>query len=177
MDIRGNGVTFGDVAATVARVSAERYDGNVILDDNAHALLSGGRSFRGRLKVKSSRGPGARRSWSGRRMPVACWHAYRDVMAAVFAEHPDARIRTSMANYVGRAGFEDLYPGTAYINVGSQVSPAYMPDLCECAETSREETSEPGRDWVDVLTHIDTAIESWSDAYRSYGAGDPLKVG
>ncbi|HEX2616631.1 MAG TPA: hypothetical protein VHL57_03760 [Flavobacteriales bacterium] len=76
--------------------------------------------------------PGARKSWSGRRIKAACWHAYRDVMIEVFNINPDARIYTGMAKYKGREGFEANYPRTADQNIGSMVQPAYMPDLCEC---------------------------------------------
>lgn len=116
------------------RVSAEKYSGNVVVHHDAHPLS--GNRFRGRLWVQSSRGPGARRSWSGRRMPAACWHAYRDVLMAVFDEYPNARVQTGMATYRGRDGFMSAYPGTAYTNVGSMMQPAYMPDLCECEPRS-----------------------------------------
>lgn len=76
--------------------------------------------------------PGARRSWAGRRMAVACWHAHRDVLTRLFETHPDAVVITAMARYVGKAGFENSYPGTAYTNIGSMMNPAYMPELCDC---------------------------------------------
>lgn len=112
------------------RVSAEKYSGNVIVHQDAHPLS--GNRFQGRLWVQSSRGPGARTSWSGRRTPAACWHAYRDVLMAVFQEYPDARVRTGLANYRGRDGFLRDYPATGERNIGSRLQPAYMPDLCEC---------------------------------------------
>jgi hypothetical protein len=76
--------------------------------------------------------PGARKSWSGRRIKAACWHAYRDVMIEVFNINPSARIYTGMAKYKGIDGFNENYPRTADQNIGSMMSPAYMPDLCEC---------------------------------------------
>lgn len=76
--------------------------------------------------------PGARRSWSGRRIQAACWHAYRDGIRAVFDRNPDARVYTGMAKYIGVQGFEDNYPATANRNIGSMIQPAYMPDLCDC---------------------------------------------
>jgi hypothetical protein len=68
----------------------------------------------------------------GRRIPAACWHAYRDVLAALFDQCPAARVRTALAVYRGREGFERHYPATAYVNVGSQMQPAHMPELCDC---------------------------------------------
>lgn len=127
MDITG--ITFDQMTVIVARVSAD-YDGNLTLHHDAKPLTS--RSFRGRIVGVKSDGPGTRRSWSGRRGPWACWHAYRDVMLAVFAENQNARIRTSLADYKGEADFLEKYPATAYKNIGSMMAPAYMPELCDC---------------------------------------------
>lgn len=140
MEIRG--VSYGDVERIIAQVSRDRYAGNVISNSDAHALLSGGRGFRGRLSVRDSRGEGARTSASGRRGPYACWHAYRDVLAALFAEYPQAKVRTALARYVGREGFEELYPATAYVNIGSEMQPAYMPQLCEHGMSARRLSGE-----------------------------------
>lgn len=132
MEIRGKGVSFARVCEIVAEVS-KVYDGNVIVHPDAHPAGEGDYGFAGRLRCVSSDGPGARRSWSGRRTPSACWHAYRDVLKAVFAEYPHATARTAMARYTG-ADFESQYPRTADHNIGSMMQPAYMPDLCECDE-------------------------------------------
>ena len=76
--------------------------------------------------------PGARRSWSGRRIKASCWHAYRDVLAALFDVNPAARVKTAMADYNGRDAFYDRYPATAHRNIGSMMQPAHMPDMCDC---------------------------------------------
>lgn len=167
MDIRG--VSYGDVERIIAQVSRDTYDGNVISDSGARALLSGGRGFRGRLRVKDSRGAGARMSATGRHGPYACWHAYRDVFAAIFAEYPDARVRTGMARYDGREGFEANYPATAYINIGSQLDPVHMPDLCLCGGSVPARELERGS----IIDRIDAQIEAWQsygDAYTFVGA-------
>src|SRR5258708_20024708 len=98
-----------------------------------------GTGFVARVRTRTGKGSdayscasGARRSWSGRRTPTACWHAYRDVLEAMFGEYPDARARTSLAVYRGLDGFKRDYPDTAYRNIGSQMCPAYMPELCDC---------------------------------------------
>lgn len=101
--------------------SATRFRARVVAIESGAASLPAGESA-----------PGARRSWTGRRMPAACWHAYRDVMYAIFAINPNARIATGMAVYRGLAGFESTYPATADQNIGSMMQPAYMPDLCDC---------------------------------------------
>lgn len=125
------GITVDEFRSAVRSVS-EQYGGNVIIHADAKATSS--RSSRGRVVVRDSRGPGARRSWSGRRGPWACWHVYRDVLTELFDAHPEAKVRTSLATYDGEDGFNQNYPATAYKNVGSMVAPAYMPELCDCAD-------------------------------------------
>jgi hypothetical protein len=123
------GITLAQFETAIANVTAS-YGGNLEIHDDAKSVSS--RSSRGRVVVRDSRGPGARRSWSGRHGKWACWHAYRDVMLALFEQNPNARIRTSLAVYDGLDGFEATYPATAYKNIGSMVAPAYMPELCDC---------------------------------------------
>lgn len=130
-----SGVPFRTFHAIVDNISRDRYNGNITVHQDAKDLHGARKPrMRGRLTVISSREAGARRSWTGRRMPAACWHAYRDVLAEMFQRFPDATVRTSMATYKGKAGFLAQYPGTAHRNVGSAISPAYMPDLCDCAD-------------------------------------------
>jgi hypothetical protein len=128
MEIRG--ATLADFETAVAKVSPD-YGDNLIVHPGSH---SNGRLLRARVGVLSSREPGARRSWTGRRIPAACWHAYRDVLGALFEQRPQATVRTALATYRGREGFERAYPATADLNIGSQMQPAYMPDLCSCEE-------------------------------------------
>jgi hypothetical protein len=129
MEIRG--ASLADFEAAVVKVSYE-YGGNLTVHRDSYQR---GRLVRARVAVVSSREPGARRSWSGRRIPAACWHAYRDVLAALFEQRPRATVRTALAVYRGREGFEQRYPDTAYQNIGSQMFPAYMPQLCDCEDS------------------------------------------
>jgi hypothetical protein len=109
--------------AIVRRVSATKYDGNLIVHPQAASY---------RLSVRSSRERGARRSHSGRRMAVACWHAWRDVLAELFNQFPDATVRTALATYKGRGGFEDWFELTGATNIGSIREPLRMDDACDC---------------------------------------------
>jgi hypothetical protein len=109
--------------AIVAKVSAELYEGNIIVHPNAASL---------RLSVASSRGPGARRSHSGRRMAAACWHAHRDVLRELFEQYPDATVRTALATYKGKGGFEDWFEMTGATNIGSIAEPLRMDEACDC---------------------------------------------
>lgn len=117
--------TFRSIVDTVNK----DYAGNLVIENINE--FSGNR-FSAKLGTKDSRAFGSRTSASGRRGRYACWHAFRDVIAAVFEANEDARVVTGMANYKGKDVFEDLFPGTADRNVGSMIQPAYMDDLCSC---------------------------------------------
>src|SRR3954462_706672 len=108
--MRITGVSLAEFERITERVSDAEYCGNVRVHPDARAVS--GKSCQGRLYVANSRGPGARTSSSGRHGPYACWHAYRDVLQALFDAYPDARVRTGLANYIGRDGFESEYPAT-----------------------------------------------------------------
>lgn len=154
MYVRGKGVRFEAVEACITLVSKQQYAGNIIVHQDAGPIRQEsselrpvlmpwgttitkevnrtGYGYRGRIIGEASSLPGTRRSWSGRRGPWACWHAYRDVMRAILTQYPDAVITSAHARYEGLAGFEITYPHTANVNIGSAYSPAYMPELCDC---------------------------------------------
>jgi hypothetical protein len=138
MEIKG--ITSEVFGAIVWRVSETRYDENVTCDGLAPTKYGRGGvpRFNQRVIVRSSRGAGARRSWSGRRMPCACWHVFRDVVRATLTAHPTATFRTRMAHYTAD-NFESTYPATGCLNIGSLMQPAYMPDLCECSSDIRSD--------------------------------------
>lgn len=133
------GVTVNGWEAIVDTVSAQ-YEGNL---KSVDAHWTGGKRITARVAVHDSRGLGARRSWSGRRGPYACWHAYRDVLAELFKRYPDATVRTALAVYRHAEGFHEHYPATAYHNVGSMMQPATMPSLCDCASGIYPNDPEP----------------------------------
>ncbi|HET7846974.1 MAG TPA: hypothetical protein VFL72_05735 [Acidimicrobiia bacterium] len=125
-----NGLTLNEFIEIVQRVSEQTYEGNVVVHQDAHD--AGNNRCVARIRVKDSSGTGSRRSVSQRRMPSACWHAYRDVIHAVLDSYPDAKIDTGLEKYHGMSEFLRLFPGTADKNIGSEFQPAFMPDLCEC---------------------------------------------
>lgn len=86
------------------------------------------------LRVKSSKGPGARRSRHGRRTVSACWHVHRDFLTALFDLEPGVTVYTALAMYRGRDGFLRDFPQTAYTNVGSVMRNGYIVELCACGE-------------------------------------------
>lgn len=129
MEIKGiDAEQFGRI---VAQVAERWYDSNIQFADTPRRLSKN--RFRVRLRATSSRGKGARRSWSGRRSVAACWHVFRDVVRETMSEYPDAVFRTAMARYTAE-NFEHTYPATGHVNIGSMMQPAYMPDLCDCRD-------------------------------------------
>ena len=118
------------------------YGYNLVIHSDAHEFGKRKIGVQGRLTVVSSHGQGARLSASGRHCQAACWHAFRDVLANVFALAPDAIITTSLANNRFRDGtyhpaytaanWEANYPTTGDINIGSLFNPVTMPELCDC---------------------------------------------
>lgn len=124
--------------AVVNTTSREHYDGNVYASDTDGYDLSvtdvtttsRSVSFRFRLKVRDYDRGGWRYSASGRRIKSASWEAHRDILRALFAAFGDAlTVTTAMATYKGPQGFEQNYPQTANVNVGSMIAPATMRDL------------------------------------------------
>jgi hypothetical protein len=135
------GIKADVFTAIVNHVSTNVYDGNVCPDywrtgKLPTPLNQAGTRYLARVVVKSSRGAGARRSASGRRMPVACWHVFRDVVRATLTAHPGVEFRTRLAHYTS-VNFETSYPATGQGNVGSMVDPVTLPELCDCPADHR----------------------------------------
>src|SRR3990172_2863318 len=122
------------VRTVINTVSKAKFAGNIKVRDIRD---EGKRSLRTRvtLTVVSSRADGSRVSASSfnteRRVSAACWHAYRDVMRALF-EAGATRIKSAHADYRGLEGFEDLYPATGYKNIGSAFRPIQFREACDC---------------------------------------------
>lgn len=113
----------------IVNAVSEKYAGNLIFNREPERT---GNFISFTLRVEDSRGPGARRSHSGRRLPSACWHAHRDVMSLIFATNPRAILVSAMARYEMREGFERLFRATGQQNIGSMMQPLAMQDACDC---------------------------------------------
>jgi hypothetical protein len=51
------------------------------------------------------------------------------VLRGLFLVSPTAVVTTTLARYTADT-FEDVYPDTAWRNIGSMFAPATMPELC-----------------------------------------------
>jgi hypothetical protein len=117
------------IGHVVQAVSSANYDGNLIFKRLPETV---GRAVRFTLTVRKAADPGGRRSNTGRKVCAACWHCHRDVMAAIMAIVPNARIKTAQADYRGREDFDDKFESTGHTNCGSTMEPLDYRDSCEC---------------------------------------------
>ena len=85
-----------------------------------------GKTINFTLTVKSSKGPGGRIGFTGRRVAAACWHVHGDFFDALFGINPAAVI-VSMGERISINGgnWQDK-------NIGSQIQPMYYSEACEC---------------------------------------------
>jgi hypothetical protein len=125
--VRVTGISADRARCIVAEVSADRYQGNVIVKK---CEPTSGNSCTLTLRTIDARAHGSRMSWSGRYCPIASWEAHWDVFRALF-DAGATRISGGMQWRVSytQANFDDEYPKTAYVNIGSQICPVTMPEL------------------------------------------------
>lgn len=135
MEVKGVGKY--EVERIVAQVSNQLYDGNVAIKTSRNRHNSKGIRSSFTIRALDSRGAGARRSWRGRRMPVACWHAHWHVLDRLFRAHPDAEVRTMLYRATA-ATFHDHAADTAFLNAGSALAPVRLPELCDCMDNEWE---------------------------------------
>ena len=113
----------------VRAVSSSLYEGNVVFKLEPEPV---GKAQNFTLTVRDSRGLGARIGRQGRRIAAACWHVHRDVFTAIYADYPEARIKTVHADYRSKTDFEADFPDTGFANIGSLAEPLHYQDACEC---------------------------------------------
>lgn len=139
--------TVSRSSETALRLALERtnvkYRGNVEFNRTGsnyyqgEIRAAGGSVLRFSLNVADSRGPGHRMTpgmygAKSRRLRAACWHVWRDFLTELFEIDPKATVRTALATYKGREGFEAEFPATYYRNAGSMAEPHDYGTLCEC---------------------------------------------
>lgn len=120
---------LSEVAAIVAKVSEESYEGNIKIESSRQISKT---SVRVTLTVINPRGKGARRSASDLPLTAACWHVFRDVIKAVYEAHPDARVNTGTARYVSAEHFRVSGDATGTLPVGSADHRIPVAAACEC---------------------------------------------
>lgn len=124
-------VTTEELTTLVTHVSDTLYNGNIVFKRHPER---DGRAVSFTLTVRTSKGPAGRRSNEGRKICACCWHGHRDVMVAIFGAHPDARLKTALADYRGQEDFENKFEDTGYVNVGTQCNPLRADHSCGCED-------------------------------------------
>jgi hypothetical protein len=123
-----------------ARDVASTLLGNQLVFSQFHSY--GTERHQVQLQVADIDGPGARRhshmSMLGygkrpRRSQYACAHCYGFFFVAIFERNPDARVRTTKADYRGAYDFLNKYPDVLESNVGSIMYPLRYADECTCS--------------------------------------------
>lgn len=103
----------------------EKYEGNLCF----MGLKRRRGALQTRLQTKKSAVLGSRMTGRGKNSRNASWEAHRDFLRELFRINPKASVRTKFAHYNGTEKFEELFPGTAYVNIGSAYEPFTMPDM------------------------------------------------
>lgn len=154
-DWSGNGITRtgkterSSLHFRLALGNERQEDGYVERDRDEHGRLIGKRQLHPMMWHRRT----ASYAWgnSERRVAAVCWHGHYAFMRYLLALRPDARIRTSIGDYRGLAGFLRDAPETAWRNIGSQMYPLTMAEACFCHDY--------GNDYV---PSIDDAADSWA---------------
>lgn len=145
------GIDSATVGSVIREVSAESYAGNLESNrcDSAGRDRKGNPKTRFTIRVRSSFEPGHRlglqtnANGDRRRMPAACWHVYRDVLAALLSVNPDARLVSAQGDYHGARAFLESFEATGDSNIGSRMEPLAYRNACEC-----------GPDWDRESPHV-----------------------
>ncbi len=112
-----------EVLQQVLQKVNEEFKGNV----EFKRLQQKGKRVQFTLKVKNSKGPGAKKGRSGRRTISACWHVHGRFIDTLFELAPDNVYVISMNKKYTKETWrwEDF-------NQGSIIYPVYASELCEC---------------------------------------------
>jgi len=110
-------------------------------DWGGHGISKDGRAWNFRLALGDEKREGYRKYnrtsasmfHEGRKVAAVCWHGHRDFMRALYAEDPEARIKSAVADYRGRQDFEESFGSTGFRNVGSMMYPQFAKDVCSCS--------------------------------------------
>lgn len=152
-------------------IGRDFYDNNIIYTLDR----LGPRRYRLLLKVEDSHGAGTHYSpegWyrKGRRTPWACWHVHRDVLMEVFATWPEASVRTKIATYRHREGFEQSFQETYYHQRGPRIAPSDYGDLCQCEGNRRAvHTRAPAPEPTAVLLERTSTKKLMGEFDEEYG--------
>lgn len=102
------------------------------------ATARDGRTYQVRFADERGDAPWQRESVgygsAGRRVNAVCWHGFRELFRAVFAETPDAIFRTAVDTWRGSKDFEARFAESGNRNIGPRIAPVRMVDACRCSD-------------------------------------------
>ena len=119
----------------------EKYDNNIRWNREPEQLDKYGYKWRFTLRVNSSKGKGAKLSYSYhnnvRRTSSACWHVHGDFFDTLLNLRASAIIETSSAQglikiYISEEG--NIVGNWKDRNIGSIMFPVYYSESCLCSE-------------------------------------------
>ena len=120
--------TLDDLQKALAVVN-EKYENNVVWNREPSTY---GNGFKFTLRVKQSRGKGARLGFfvnhkgNRRHLINACWHVHGDFFDALFSMNPKAYVWSGKSKIaVEHGNWQDR-------NIGSMMSPLLYSDACDC---------------------------------------------
>tara|TARA_Y100001938_G_C8028918_1_gene399543 strand:- start:45 stop:440 length:396 start_codon:yes stop_codon:yes gene_type:complete len=62
-----------------------------------------------------------------------CWHGFRDFIKKMYDLNENFRFVTATATYKNKDHFNEIYPNTAFKNIGSIAQPMYFENACLCS--------------------------------------------
>lgn len=121
------GMSLSDFRTNIIDVlNATKYKANPIVVEGSREFSNN--RFSVKLGMTNSRGPGSRRSASGRHGKYASYYTFWDIMAGAF-HHGATYIKGGDTSYKNPASFDyEAYQGEQR-NVGSIMAPAYHEEL------------------------------------------------
>lgn len=150
-----HGIDEHDLRAALD-VANYAYSGNLRFREEPELMSKDPLSWRVRLGVEDKRGPGCQRRVSllscyipfvrnknSRDFSLACYHAHRDFLYAVFEREPSARVVTRLAAYYGLASFEATCWKVGKVNVDLYFGRRPFEDYCGCSKCPRIEAMRP----------------------------------
>lgn len=101
------------------------FNGNIVFNRFDTIPRRDGYKFEVTLKVKDSKGTGARLGFTGRHMINACWHVYGTFFDECFKINPACKIKQCGQSVTKDNNWTDK-------NIGSIMQPLLYSDACEC---------------------------------------------
>ncbi len=126
MIIRNASLPLIDAALVNAN---SNFDNNIIFK----RIEKEGRGFRLTLRVKNSRGKGAKLGFDGKRHTVAaCFHAHKAFLKELYDLAPGAKTISSQAIFEGKTQFDANAHFVGQKNIGSVMRPLEYGQACNC---------------------------------------------